>query len=89
VNRTKNAAIKSIASVITVTAAFLRHHPQAALNHGTAAPFQNTNTLPATAIDITMVAKVIHHHERGTAKERGINNQQQFVALFRTANTYF
>ena len=85
----KAAAVKSIVSVIAVTTAFLGRHRPAALDHGAAAPFQNTNTLPTTAIDITMVAKLIHHHESGTAKERGINNQQQFVALFRTANTYF
>jgi hypothetical protein len=73
--------MKSIVSVIAVTTAFLRRHPPAALDHGAAAPFQNTNALPTTAIDITMDTKLIHHCKRGTAMETGINNQQQFVAL--------
>jgi hypothetical protein len=80
--------MKSIVSVIAVTTAFLRRHRPAALDHGAAAPFQNTNALPTTAID-SMDTKLTHHRERGAAKETEINNQQRFVALFRTANTYF
>jgi len=84
----KAAAVKSIVSVIAVTTAFLRRHRPAALDHGAAAPFQNTNALPTTAID-SMDTKLTHHRERGAAKETEINNQQRFVALFRTVNTYF
>lgn len=61
--------------------AFLWHHPLAALDDRTAAIFRNSNVLPTTAIDLTVDTNLIHQHEIGNEKERGISTQQPSVTL--------